>query len=388
MSCRKFSAPRHGSLAFCPRKRATCVRQRIKAFEKDDNTKPIHLTAFNGYKAGMTHIIRNKIINQKKAATKESFEAVTIIEAPAMIVFGIVGYINTPKGFKINKTIYSSHLNESVMRRFYKKFYTSKRKMFSNPKSKASNITESDIAALKESDYIRVLCHTQIEKIKTLKTKKAHISEIQVNGGNNVSEKVEWALNMLENEVKVSDVFGPNELIDIVAVTKGKGFQGVTKRFGTTILPRKTNKGKRKVACIGAWHPANVRFTVPRAGQLGFHRRTEFNKAVYMLGNGKDEITTDFDLTSKKINPISGFPNYGFVNNDFIMLKGCVAGPVKRIITLRRNTTGKKSTDCVQIKFVDTSSKIGSGRFQTSEEKRAFFGVSKRDIAEKIETDK
>lgn len=30
----------------------------MKAFPKDDKTKPVHLTAFIGYKAGMTHIVR------------------------------------------------------------------------------------------------------------------------------------------------------------------------------------------------------------------------------------------------------------------------------------------------------------------------------------------
>ena len=30
----------------------------VKAFPKDDTTKPCRLTAFVGYKAGMTHIVR------------------------------------------------------------------------------------------------------------------------------------------------------------------------------------------------------------------------------------------------------------------------------------------------------------------------------------------
>jgi hypothetical protein len=30
----------------------------VKAFPKDDQQKPCHLTAFLGYKAGMTHIVR------------------------------------------------------------------------------------------------------------------------------------------------------------------------------------------------------------------------------------------------------------------------------------------------------------------------------------------
>ena len=57
-SHRKFSAPRHGSLGFLPRKRCKRHRGKVKSFPKDDPTKPCHLTAFMGYKAGMTHIVR------------------------------------------------------------------------------------------------------------------------------------------------------------------------------------------------------------------------------------------------------------------------------------------------------------------------------------------
>jgi len=33
---------------------------------------------------------------------------------------------------------------------------------------------------------------------------------------------------------------------------------------------------------------------------------------------------------------MGGFPHYGEVNNDFIMIKGCCVGPKKRVITLRK----------------------------------------------------
>ena len=57
-SHRKFRAPRHGSLGFLPRKRCKHHNGRIKSFPKDDPTLPPHLTAFVGFKAGMTHIVR------------------------------------------------------------------------------------------------------------------------------------------------------------------------------------------------------------------------------------------------------------------------------------------------------------------------------------------
>jgi len=123
---------------------------------------------------------------------------------------------------------------------------------------------------------IRVIAHTQLKKLN-LRQKKAHIMEIQVNGGT-IEEKIEFALKYLEKEINIEEVFENSEMIDTIGATKGRGFEGVVARWGVRKLPRKTHKGLRKVACIGAWHPANIRFTVPRAGQNGYHHRTEINK--------------------------------------------------------------------------------------------------------------
>ena len=59
MSHRKYENPRSGSLAYLPRRRTRHHRGRVRAFPKDDAKKPVHLTAFMGYKAGMTHIVRD-----------------------------------------------------------------------------------------------------------------------------------------------------------------------------------------------------------------------------------------------------------------------------------------------------------------------------------------
>merc|ERR1712178_381926 len=184
------------------------------------------------------------------------------------------------------------------------------------------------------------IAHTRVGNLN-IGQKKAHLMEIQVNGGS-VAEKVEWSRRLLEKEVRGDGVFEENTYIDVLGVTKGKGFEGVTTRWGTTKLPRKTRKGLRKVACIGAWHPSRVQYSVPRAGQNGYHHRTEMNKRIYRLGKAVTEdqpsnASTEFDLTVKSITPVGGFPHYGVVKNDFIMLKGAVTGVKKRVITLRKS---------------------------------------------------
>jgi len=72
---------------------------------------------------------------------------------------------------------------------------------------------------------------------------------------------------------------------------------------------------------------------------LGYHHRTELNKKVYRLGkaDAKDNATTAQDLTDKRITPLGGFPHYGVVNHDFVMIKGCCIGHKKKILTLRKS---------------------------------------------------
>jgi len=350
-----------------------------------------------GYKAGMTHIVRDADKPGSKIHKKEVVEAVTILECPPMVVIGLVGYVQTPRGLRSFNTVFAQHLDESVKRRFYKNFATSKKKAFSKYAKKYENDSKSikaDLESIKKHcQVIRVLAHTQIKKLN-LRTKKAHIMEIQVNGGT-AAQKVDFAHALFEKPVKVSTVFQESEMIDTIGITKGKGFEGVTTRWGTKRLPRKTHKGLRKVACIGAWHPARVLWTVPRAGQNGYHHRTEVNKKVYAIRDGvraeggkivANNATTDFDLTEKGITPLGGFPHYGEVNEDFVMVKGCVVGPKKRVVTLRKSLrpqTSRAAQEQIKLKFIDTSSKFGHGRFQTADEKAKFMGVLKKDAAKK-----
>merc|ERR1712028_65487 len=262
---------------------------------------------------------------------------------PPMQIVGLVGYKETNYGLKPAVTVWAEHLNDEVKRRFYKNWYKSKKKAF-----------------------------TKYGK------KKAHMMEVQINGGD-IAAKVDFCVNLFEKQVPVDAVFTQNEMLDVIGVTKGHGYEGVTTRWGTTRLPRKTHRGLRKVACIGSWHPARVSTTVARAGQNGYHHRTEMNKKIYRMGKKGDETncSTEVDLTEKGITPMGGFPHYGTINEDWIMLKGQVVGPKKRVITLRKSLrvqTSIAAREEIAITFIDTSSKFGHGRFQTAAEKAKYMG--------------
>jgi len=310
-----------------------------------------------------------------------------------MNVVGLVGYVKTPRGLRSLTTVWTEHLEEGLKRRFYKNWYRSKKKAFTRYVAKLADESnkdrEKELARMKKYCHvIRVLAHTQIKKLR-FRQKKAHLAEIQVNGGT-VIQKVDWGLGLFERKVPVDTVISQNDMIDTIGVTQGHGFEGVVARWGVRRLPRKTHRGLRKVACIGAWHPSRVQYHVARAGQKGYHHRTEINKKVYKIGKAartadeKDKkepinfnATTTADGTQKVITPVGGFPHYGEVNEDYVMIKGSVAGSKKRVITLRKSLlpqTSRNALEDIQLKWIDTAAKFGHGRFQTREEKKKFFG--------------
>jgi hypothetical protein len=51
---------------------------------------------------------------------KEAVESVTILETPPMVVVGLVGYVETPRGLRTLSTVWAAHLSDTVRRRFYK----------------------------------------------------------------------------------------------------------------------------------------------------------------------------------------------------------------------------------------------------------------------------
>jgi len=387
MSHRKFEAPRHGSLGFLPRKRTKKHRGKIRSFPKDaDKSKDAHLTAFMGYKAGMTHVLRDVDRPGSKLHKREAVEAVTILETPPMYVVGLVGYKETPQGLRNVTTVWAKHLGESVKRRFYKNWFASKQKAFTKYAAKhaeSNQDIEAELERIKsQCQVVRVIAHTDIRKCN-LRQKKAHVLEVQINGGADIAAKVDFGFSLFEQAVPIKSVFSVGEFLDVIGVTKGHGTEGVVTRWGVKRLPRKTHRGLRKVACIGAWHPARVGFQVARAGQRGYHHRTEKNKRIYRLGEKIEagavdtSATTEFDLTEKGITPMGGFPHYGIITNDWVMIKGCVVGPKKRVITLRKTIVpSTKRQEPLNIKFIDTSSKFGHGRFQTLEEKHKFMGIA------------
>merc|ERR1711874_812687 len=187
-----------------PKKRSKRHRGKVKAFPKDDAKKPCHLTAFLGFKAGMSHIVREVDRPGSKGGAREIVEAVTILETPPMVCVGMVGYIETPRGLRALKTVWAEHINVECKRRFYKNWSKSKKKAFTKACLKWKDDTgkkeiEKEISQIKKyCQVVRGIFHTQ-QAILRRRQKKAHIVEVQINGGS-ISDKVEFARELFEKK--------------------------------------------------------------------------------------------------------------------------------------------------------------------------------------------
>jgi large subunit ribosomal protein L3 len=334
MAHRKKHAPRRGSLAYLPRGRASKFLPRIKNWPSlnGDSAK---LLGFVGYKAGMTHAVMTIDNPNSPYQGQETVIPVTVIDTPPIRPFSIRGYTTTPYGVKLVTEVLAETLSEDLRKAipFPKEYdYGAKMKEF-----------EENLDSLAE---IRMLIHTQ-PRLAGVPKKKPDITEYKV-GAPSVREAFEYAQSILGTDVRVADILGEGILVDTIAVTKGHGFQGPVRRWGIRILQHKSRKTKRGVGCIGPWTPSNIRYSVPRAGQTGFHTRTSFNNKVLKMGERGEEIT-----------PSGGFVNYGVIRGDYIMLHGSIPGTVKRPVRFRFAIRPKKGhVDApTQVSYISTASK-------------------------------
>jgi len=310
----KIHRPRRGSMGYYPRKRAKSIVPHVRTWPDVSLGRPI-LLGFSAYKVGMAHAV---IVDDRPTSPlygKEVVKAVTILESPPMRVLAARFYsVDPTNGYRRTiGEVWASEIPKQVLRVVTLPERINSEEMLKRVEDKVDLITE-----------VRLLLSTQ-PWMSGIGKKTPELLEIPVGGTIDVEEKYKFSLSLLGKELNVDDVFREGQLVDVVAITKGKGFAGVVKRFGVTILPRwhKHRKGHRRTGTIGPQKPA-VMFTTPRAGQLGFHQRTEYNKRILKIGLNGAEIT-----------PSSGFKHYGVIKGPYLVVLGSVPGPPKRLVVLR-----------------------------------------------------
>jgi len=298
----KAFSPRKGSLAFRPRKRSETLNGRIKNWP--EVSKPC-LLGFAGYKAGMQHIIYNEMDKNSPKKGKDVSIPTTIVEVPPILVYALRAYRMT----KVGKKLIGD-------------YYVNDEKILKEAKVKDVLTIDKINEVVKEIVELRVLALTAPSSTGIGK-KKPEVLELGV-GGESIEKKLDYVKSILGKKVSIEEVFEKGSYVDVIAVTKGKGWQGVIKKYGISVQRRKATGKRRHVGNLGAWHPAVVEYTAHQAGQMGYHKRTILNNLVVDIG----------DASSLKQD--GGLLHYGEVRNKFILLKGSIPGTKKRLIKLRR----------------------------------------------------
>jgi len=309
MGHRKKHAPKRGSLAYLPRGRAAREVGRIRFWPEVEEGPA--LLGFMGYKAGMTHVFLVEDRTGSPDFGKEVVHPATVVDIPPILVCAIRAYMKNQYGLQTFSEAWIKDPPKDLNR-----VITLPNK--SDPSQGLKKMEEN----LDKVTELRLITATQ-PKVAGVPKKKPEIVEIKIDGGS-IKEQFEYAKSLLGKTVSVTEVFKEGQFVDVVSVTKGKGFQGVVKRWGVRILQDKSRKTKRGIATLGPWHPARVTYSTPRSGQMGYFQRTEYNKRILKIGSDGNEVS-----------PKGGFVRYGPVKGTYVLLNGSIPGPAKRLIRLR-----------------------------------------------------
>ncbi|HZW85468.1 MAG TPA: 50S ribosomal protein L3 [Nitrososphaerales archaeon] len=296
MGHRKYSAPRRGSLAYLPRGRAKSQIPRVRNWPQVSSDKPTIL-GFPGYKAGTAHIISVDDRAKTPNFGKPLFNLSSVLALPEAEVIGVRLYAH-----------------ENGQDKAIADLKAGSKKALSLPLEKGSRV-----AALVSS----------VPRDVGLSQKKPVVNEVGISGGD-LKAQADYAVSLLGKKVKFGDVFKPGMYVDVLGITKGKGVEGPITRMGVKRKQHKSRKTVRAVGVIGPWHPAAVMYTIARAGQMGFHQRTETGKRILAMGNAKDSPIT----------PAGGFLHFGEVRGEYAVVRGSVPGPASRFVMVRMKTRG------------------------------------------------
>jgi large subunit ribosomal protein L3 len=266
----------------------------------------------------MTHVFAVEDRKRSPNYGKEVLCAATVVETPSMLICAIRAYKRNPYGLQTLTEAWMKDPPEELERVFTlpENFNTDER---------LKKIEEN----IDKISKIRVIAITQPKQAR-LPKKKPDVAEIEVSGGT-IQQQLEYAKNLIGKTLTPAEVFKDGQYVDVLSISTGRGFQGPVKRWGVKILQHKGRKTKRGVATLGPWNPHHVMYSVPRAGQMGFHQRTEYNKRILKIGKDGKEIT-----------PKGGFLRYGVIQGPYILLEGSIPGPEKRPIRLRYPTRPPK----------------------------------------------
>lgn len=275
--------------------------------------KPV-LLGSAGFKAANIHLITIDDRERTPNFGKPLMNSATVIATPPIKIIGIRGYARTYAGNNSVLDIFAPELPKELARKVEVK-----------PMPRDSAISKAEAKLPQISTLMALVAVTPRDA--GLSQKKPFVFEVGVGGGD-LKAQFEYLKELLGKEVRIKDVFQAGEYIDVGAITKGKGVEGPITRWGVKRKQHKSRKSVRALGTLGPISPATIMYTVPRAGQRGFHQRVEYNKRILTIGNASEK--------DQNITPAGGLLHYGLLRGDYVIVKGSVPGTVKRLIKLRR----------------------------------------------------
>ena len=311
MGARKRHSPRRGSLAYSPRGRAKSMEARIRAWPKLDTEEP-RILAHCGFKAGCVQIVSIDDREKTPNAGKQLVSLGTVLVTPPVLILGIRGYSKDHYGLHAEFDVYAEDIPKHIAKEI-------------SLKNKEGALENAGKRLRRIKEIFAIVAVSP--RSAGLEQKKPYIFEAFVSGGD-IEKQFNHVKELLGKEIKIDQIFEIGSTVDVAAITKVKGWQGVIQRWGVKKKQHKSRKTVREVGSLGPISPQSVMYTVPRAGQMGFHQRTEYDKRIMIMGNTNDDQI--------KINPDGGYKHFGLVKGDFIVLKGSVPGTYRRLIKLRR----------------------------------------------------
>jgi large subunit ribosomal protein L3 len=322
-------------MGFSPRKRSESPVPHFSSWPDIDGSPKVQ--GFAGYKAGMTHAL---VVDYRPTSTTSGQEVqipVTVVEVPPMKVAAVRVYRRAPEGLHSVGEVWAAKLDTELGR------------VFPVPKEYDPEEAWAKVDAARVDD-VRLVTYTQPVLVTGVPSKTPELMENRVGGGS-VEQRLAYAKGLLGKEIPITEFCKEGSMVDVAAITKGKGWQGHHTRWGTRLLSHKNSKHRRNIGTLGNFQPGYVRPTVPQGGQFGYHQRTEYNKRILKIGAEGDEIT-----------PNGGFLNYGKVRNTYVLLHGSIPGPTKRLVRLRDAARGGfvKLEKSPELTYISKESKQGA----------------------------
>jgi large subunit ribosomal protein L3 len=282
---------------------------------KDAKVESEGLMGYIAYKVGMISVMVKDDTANSMTKGKKIVVPATVLEMPHMKVLSVRFYNHN---LPVKDIVVS---NDKDLRRVLRVI---------------KQIPAFDALVPKEFDDIRVLVYSLPRGISLKKT--PDVAEFAVNA----KDKLTFIKTLLNRELTAKD-FVQTSLVDSRGLTKGKGLEGAMPRFGISKKSHKSEKGVRRAGSLGPWHPARVTFRTPQAGQLGMFSRVTYNLKLLLSST----------ISQKNINPTSGFPQYGNVSSDYVIVEGSVQGPQKRQVIITPSFRPTKKLKARKHEFVE-----------------------------------